>query len=118
MIYRKLDIDGDYTMGRGFATVLSGTDAVAQAIKTRLLLWQAEWWEDLEEGLPMMQRILGYRNTQNAADILVKQRIEETTDVVNLISFESTFDERTRAYNCIAEVATRYGTITVSEGVL
>ena len=118
MIYRKLDPDGDYTMGRGSATTLSGSDAVAQAIKTRLFLWQEEWWEDREAGLPMMQRILGFRNTQQAADILIRDRILETTDVVDMISFESTYNGSTRAYECNAEVVTAYGNIVITEGIL
>ena len=115
MIYRKLDADGDYVLGRGPATVISAVEAVAQAIKTRLFLWQGEWWEDRQEGLPMMQRILGYRNTQQAADILIRERILGTTDVVNLVSFSSSFDEKTRAYSYQAAVVTSYGEITISE---
>ena len=115
MIYRKLDANKDYTLGRGAATVISGTDAVAQAVYTRLKLWQEEWWENIDEGLPVLQQILGYRYTQKAADILIRARILETTDIVNIISFSSTFDNETRAYSCSAEVATKYGQVNLLE---
>ena len=53
MIYRMLDADGDYVFGRSKHAYLEGVEAVAQAIKTRLLLLYAEWWEDREDGLPL-----------------------------------------------------------------
>ena len=115
MIYRKLDNNGDYTLGQKSADFVTDIDAVKQAIYTRLWLWQGEWWEDLLAGLPMLQRILGYRNTQAAADILIRARIAETAGVISLISFESSFDEQARAYTCSAEVNTQFGTITLSE---
>ena len=116
MKYRALDSVGDYTMGKRSATLLTDTDAVAQAVYTRLRLWQGEWWEDRNEGLPMMQRILGFRNTQQAADILIRDRIVGTTDVSGMVSFESTYDPNTRNYSCTSEVTTKYGNITLNEG--
>ncbi len=53
MIYRKLDENRDYIFGRGKNAYPEGADAVAQAIKSRLLLLYSEWWEDLEDGLPI-----------------------------------------------------------------
>lgn len=114
MIYRALDANGDFTLGRK-NEFLSGVEAVTQAIYTRLWLWQGEWWEDLQSGLPMMQRILGFRNTKAAADILIRTRIAETEGVLDIISFSSSFDEATRAYSCTAEVNTKYGTVSISE---
>ncbi len=38
MIYRRIDANGDYTFGQGKFNFVSGTEAVAQAIKTNLLL--------------------------------------------------------------------------------
>ena len=114
MIYRKLDVNGDFTLGRKneFA---SEAEAVTQAIYTRLWLWQGEWWEDLVNGLPMLQKILGYRNTQNAADILIRARIADTEGVLDVISFDSTFDESSRAYSCSAEINTLYGVVQITE---
>ena len=114
MIYRRLDANGDYTLGRKNEFV-SGVEAVTQAIYTRLWLWQGEWWEDIQAGLPMLQRILGFRNTQAAADILIRARIAETEGVLDIISFSSSFNEQSRAYSCSAEVNTVYGTVSISE---
>ena len=51
MICRRLDENHDYCFGRGFGDYLqdvSGNpEAIAQSIKTRLLLFLGEWWKDL-----------------------------------------------------------------------
>ena len=40
MRYRREDADGDYTFGQGDDTwLVNSPEAVAQAIKTRFLLW-------------------------------------------------------------------------------
>lgn len=118
MKYRKLDSNGDYTMGRKSNTLISDTDAVAQAVYTRLKLWEGEWWEAQEEGLPMLQRILGFSNSKQAADILIKDRIATTLDITGVISFSSEFNPNDRSYSCVVEVTTTYGIITLQEGIL
>ena len=43
MRYRKLDEDGDYSFGRGAADFwVNVPDAPAQAVRTRLALWQGQ----------------------------------------------------------------------------
>jgi hypothetical protein len=116
MRYRKLDpTTKDYMLGQNQQDFLSGVDAVAQAIYTRLYLLQGEWWEDLEDGLPLMQRILGYRNTQNAADILIRKRIIETPNVLAMIDFVSEFNNDTRVYTFSCTVETAFGQVALTE---
>ena len=54
---RRLTDNWDYTFGHGINDYLTGVEAVAQAIKSRLLLLYHEWWEDLEDGLPLFEKI-------------------------------------------------------------
>lgn len=43
MRYRREDDDGDYTFGQGDDTwLVNSPEAVAQAIKTRFLLWYGQ----------------------------------------------------------------------------
>ena len=88
-------------------------DAVAQAVYTRMKLYQGDWWEDIVDGLPMFNRILGFRNTQNAADILIRERIINTTDVSGIVDFDSSFDNSSRKYSCKATINTVYGTTQI-----
>lgn len=117
MIYRRLDVNGDYVFGRGKHDYVSGVEAVAQAIKTRLLLLYQEWWEDKEDGLPLFERILGASgNTNNikAVDYIFKERIQNTTGVLSLLGYDSYYDNNNRKYIFIASVETLYGELVIS----
>ena len=97
MIYRQLDENWDYTFGHSKAGFLKDAEAVAQAIKSRLLLFYGEWWEDTEDGLPFWQRIIGSPgNSDNlrAVDYLYKSRIQETEGVKAILAYESEFENR------------------------
>lgn len=117
MIYRMLDEGGDYVFGRGKHAYLEGAEAVAQAIKTRLLLLYAEWWEDREDGLPLWERILGSSGSDEnlrAVDAIFTERISGTKGVIAITWYNSSFDRDARKYSFQAVVQTLYGTVLVS----
>lgn len=114
MIYRRLDNNGDYSFGRGKQDFISGTAAVAQAIKTKFLLLSAEWWEDQADGTPLFQNILGVSGTPDnleAVDILARDRIINTENVTEIVNFSSTYEKRKYAFECT--VNTIFGAVTV-----
>lgn len=115
MRYRRLDDNWDYTFGNGLQNFLTEREAVAQAIKSRLLLLYSEWWEDQEDGLPLFQKILANSGSPaniEAVDIIFRDRISGTKDVVSVASYESEF--RDRKYYFTAVVNTTYGEIFLS----
>ena len=117
MIYRMLDEGGDYVFGRGKHAYLEGAEAVAQAIKTRLLLLYAEWWEDREDGLPLWERILGSSGSDEnlrAVDAIFTERISGTKGVIAITGYNSSFDRDARKYSFLAVVQTIYGAVLVS----
>lgn len=102
MRYRPLE-GGDMTMGKPW---LVNAAAVGQAIKTRLLLLQGEWWEQQEDGLPLFQNILGTRGDPNnlqAVDLLIQERILGTPNVANIIDFQSSYENRTYSFHGTVE---------------
>lgn len=116
MKYRILDNDGDYMFGKGNQHITYGIHAVAQAIRTRLLLLKGEWWEDLEDGLPLFQDILGRAGTGERlllVDSIIKERIVKTKNVINIESFSSSYEQR--KYSVQAIVNTRFGKLTLNE---
>lgn len=118
MTYRQLTESGDYSFGHGDRDFMQGVDAVAQAIKTRLTLLKGEWWEDTADGLPLFQNILGVRGTEEnkrAADLLVQDRIIQTTGTTGVKNFESRIDSKTRKYTISCTVNTLYGEVTIGE---
>lgn len=114
MRYRKLDANGDYTLGSGADFHINSVDAVAQAISTRLKLWQSEFFYDVTDGTPYETEVLGKRNGRNP-DTAIKQRILGTPGVTSLESFSSTFDGETRVLTISATVNTQYGQTTINE---
>lgn len=113
MKYRALDKNDDYSFGRRL--FLTGREAVGQAILTRMRLLYAEWWENLEDGLPLFEKILGSYggdDVRQAVDLIISERIQGTRDVKEITHYESTFENR--RYEAFCAVNTVYGTATVS----
>ena len=114
MKYRKLDENGDSTFGS--QTFHTGREAVAQAILTRLRLLYGEWWENNAHGLPIFERILGAyggEESRSAVDLLISERIQGTQGVTRLVSYESAFDPKTRAYSAECIVDTEFGELAL-----
>lgn len=117
MLYRRLDAAGDYCFGKSKSDFLDENEAVAQAIKTRLYLLYGEWWEDIEDGLPLWQKIIGSSGSEqnrSAVDIIVRGRILGTIDVVTLPAFESRITDRKYDFACM--VTTAYGDLYLTSG--
>ena len=98
MKYRKQEVyTGDYTFGYGVGNFYGGNEAVAQAIKTKILLFYGEWWENLGLGIPMFQSIIGQTNKNNvniAAQSLLRKRILEVNEVTSIVSLSATVENR------------------------
>jgi dihydroxyacid dehydratase/phosphogluconate dehydratase len=106
MKYRRLSADGDYVFGFGNTNFLVGADAVAQAIGTKLKMFQGDFWENLNEGIPFFQEIAGNGNPA-LIDLLIQTRIKETPGVSGIAFFVSSLTNR--AYSATASVSTIYG---------
>lgn len=115
--YRKLDGNGDYIFGHGLADFYKNADAVGQAVKTRLLLLYGEWWEDLENGTPLFEGILGRTLTDDslrAVDLIIKDRVLGVEGVSAIKTYNSSIDRRKRIYSIEMEIETIYGETYVS----
>lgn len=115
MRYRRIDENGDYTFGNGQYDFLVDIEAVPQAIKTKLNLFQGEWWEDLSEGLPFYQDIAGqFIRTDEDKDIVTRlycNRMSDVEEINSFLSLEAEFDNENRKYSLVTDVDTIYGTI-------
>src|ERR1035437_7868652 len=76
--YRQRDANWDPRWGQGQSDFLTNLEAVAQAIWTRLRMFEGEWWADQGDCLPLWQSILGVggaRRNLQANTILIVDRI-------------------------------------------
>lgn len=115
MKYRKLDANGDYTLGSGGDFYEDSPEAVAQAILTRLRLWKGEWFLDTSEGTPWSDKVLGKRQRSKNYDAVLRNKILTTAGVSELLSYSSSFNGDTRRLTVTAKVKTIYGSITLNE---
>ncbi len=109
MRYRKLDAQGDYTFGNGQLDFFRDEPAaVAQSVKTRLLLWLGEWFLNIEEGTQFMQGILGKYSKTNA-DVTIQDRVLATEGVIDIQNYVSTINEDDRKMGVGFDLDTIYG---------
>jgi hypothetical protein len=108
--YRALDANGDYTFGQNGQNMLQDSPAaVAQAIKTRLLLLQGEYPLDLAAGVPYLTSIMGYSG--DLGQVIIKNEILKTPGVLSITSFSATLQNRTLTIT--ANVVTEFGNAAV-----
>ncbi|CNK98119.1 hypothetical protein ACQ26G_004197 [Yersinia enterocolitica] len=114
MRYRREDTDGDYTFGQGDSSFLvNSPECVAQAVKTRLLLWRGEWFLDETEGTPYVQSVLG-KQPSGAYELAIRDRIEGTLGVKEITAFDAYKDGDTRRVRFNVTLNTVYGEVTVN----
>lgn len=99
MKVRALTPEGDYSFGGNRRDYIEGAEAVAQIIKTKILLFYYEWWEDLGQGIPMFQSIIGQMNAEsitNSLSMLLRDRILEIEQVDSVEDITVNFSRKNR----------------------
>jgi len=112
ILYRQLDANGDYQFGRGLQNFAYGAAAVAQAVKTGLLLLRGEWWEDTSVGLPLFQGVLAQRGTPQSLqtmDPLIQQQIAGTEGVASVQNYQRTYGSAKRTLTVSCQITTTDG---------
>lgn len=98
MKYRRQDENGDYVFGHNKNDYVQGKLAIAYAIKSKILLFYGEWWEDIGIGIPMFQSIIGQGRSEalkNSAQMLISDRIKEIEEVAAINKVNIIFVKRT-----------------------
>ena len=113
MRYRKLDASGDMTFGRSLRDLwIDVPDAVQQAVKTRLMLYEGEWYLAPDDGTPWKTRVLGHR-TEGYRDAVLRTRILGTEGVQQITEYSSHVDRDTRTFSVDAKLDTVYGEVVL-----
>jgi hypothetical protein len=106
MIFRNLDINGDWTFGKGKNNYLTKSDAIALNVKTRLSSWVNDCFFDMTAGIDWNGRLDKNQNQlleQNLTDLIAK-----TDDVTGITSVQSQFNSETRTFNIQYTINTIY----------
>lgn len=118
MKYRKLTDDGDYSFGSNELDYVDGNMAIAQAIKTKILLFYQEWWEDVGLGIPMFQSFLGQMNPEvlsNSLPMVVEERVLEVQGVKSVEDVQVKLDKIDRRVEMLIIVRTTTGELVEVE---
>ena len=114
ILYLRLDAANDPVFDPNVA--LEDLQAVDQAIKTGLLLFEGEWFEDANVGLPLFQQILGVvkrSGNQDLATLAIIAQISKTPFVSGVINAQSQVSPN-RNLNFSATAQTVFGTTPVN----
>ena len=114
MRYRKLDADGDYSFGNGTADFWKDQpEGVAQAVQTRLFLFEGEWFLDSREGMTWNTQVLGVR-TANTRDPAIRRRVLGTTGVNAILAYSSDLNRDSCGFSVGMTIDTIYGPATLT----
>jgi hypothetical protein len=78
-------------------------------------LFEGEFWQNTQDGLPLFQSILGSSGSQRNLQVvvgLISQRITQTVFVTGISSITATFQGRSLVFS--AQVETQFGTVFVN----
>ncbi len=93
MIIRALDKNGDWTFGQGKQNYLSGQQAIAQNIKTRLLCFLNNCPWDMAAGIDWIT-LLGKTNTATQIQLNVRTRLLQSFGVLRINTLSVSFRNR------------------------
>lgn len=104
-----LDKDGDMLVTKRGDIILE--NSVAQKIRIRLLWFEGEWRWNVEEGLPYMTDLLIKNPDTDYFESLIREKIFEVEEVVDVKDVQVVFDRRTREAVISYVALTDYETI-------
>lgn len=118
MRVRSIDVNNDWTFGKGRSNYKTDLNAVSQNIKTRLQSFLGDCFAALDEGIDWFN-LLGAKN-QAALQIALSTKILNTEGVTGLVELSINLDDN-RQISIQYTVDTIYGTTpqqNLSEGFL
>lgn len=114
MTSRALDANNDIFIDKSRIVTVSEGAQTAQAVRTRLLFYQGEWFLDITAGVPYFQDVLIKDPDIASIETLLKLEIINTEGVERLLTFASVFDRVNRSYKVEFSAITIYGKINQS----
>jgi hypothetical protein len=114
ILIRSLGPGGDPLWGQGQQNFIADLPALAQLIKTRLLLFLGEWFANTLDGTPYWQSILGTALNKQLINRLLVARILATPFVNSVTNVQSSFDPASANFSFSVTVLTKFGTLSVT----
>lgn len=115
MRIRKVDPKtGDYVFGHGAADFhVDVPDGPALLASERMRLWLGDWYQDITDGTPYREKVLG-RHTETIRDLVLRARILGSEGVTSIDAYSASLNRDTRKLEVSATVSTAYGVATLT----
>lgn len=110
-----LGTDGDIAITDGDASLVSGTDAILQHIRMRLLFVRGEWFADRREGVPYFDTILRKAPDLSLVRSILRETIARTPGIASVPTLTVELDASTRALAVSFEAVAEDGTTIRSD---
>jgi len=89
--------------------IVDAADQLEQNLKIRLQFFSAEWFLNINNGLPFYSDILVKNPNIPNIDSIIKAEILDTDGVEEILEFISAFDNTKREYTITFKVRTEFG---------
>jgi len=114
MRVRKLSSTGDYTFGQSQANFyVNKAIGVGQNVKTRLKLFEGEWFLNRNDGTPWRQNVFGVRSNPTY-DMVIQARILTTFGVEKILAYTSSLNDTLRKLTVRCQILTIYSSQPVT----
>lgn len=105
MIFRGLDLNGDWKFGKGKNDYTTLNEAIGLNVKTRIRSWLRDCFFAQTAGIDWLSR-LGNKNQQNLLVADLRRTILQTEQVTGITSFDIIIDGR--SFRCDFGIDTVY----------
>jgi hypothetical protein len=112
MLFRPVDSQGDMLPLQRKGQLLSGVDAVAEAVRSRMRLHKGEWFEDPNVGSPVLDLISNNRISENNLGPVAHQIIGYISETGGVKAVQASRP----VYNGVIRAMTIPCTITATSG--
>jgi hypothetical protein len=94
------DTTGDLVFENGDIALVSGADAVKQAIRQELRFFAGEWFLDLDYGVPYYKDVFIKNPNPQILEGVFTDKILNTPGVLELMEFNLDYDPASRRLSC------------------
>lgn len=103
-------VEWDLTLdATGNLVFVTGADAVAQRVRSRLQFFRGEWFLDTRQGVPYFEDILVKNPRRELVVSLLREAILETPGVASITTFSLSIDNATRSASVTFKALTTDG---------
>lgn len=113
MIFRQLDVNGDWTFGKGIQNFAQNQQAIALNLQTLIRSWVGDCFFSLPTGINWKQ-LMNYGQSANL-DSALQILILQAYGIVNVASATILFNSATRNFTASYTVNTVYSTSITSQ---